>query len=230
MAKPNRHGRQPPINKSPVDHDWAAEPQPGRAWGVPGRARTLQGHRPHAQAQPLPKIIRGDKTGWGSPWKGEPTRQEPALLSNHDGANSPEPARLCNDLKQRGRPTGPPHPFKHGPQVRGEKEGGQQGRTWNLEPANPGWLDGPSTSPHLNSLNRLLDSAAHTLRSCPSSTPLPYAMFPIHQKLTSRLLLVLLLPQTSQTTRWDVAKCGLGHAVPNTVIDRQSAPPFEARA
>lgn len=137
----------------------------------------MQGHRPHTQAQPLPKIIRGDKTGWGSPWRGEPTRQEPALLSNHDGANPPEPARLCNDLKQRGRPTGPPHPFKHGPQVRGEK-GGQQGRTWNLEPANPGWLDGPQ--PHLNSTHNF--STRLRIRSCPSSTPLPYAMFPIHQK------------------------------------------------
>lgn len=30
------------------------------------------------------------------------------------------------------------------------------------------------------------------------------------------------------TTGWDMVKCGLGHAVPNTVIDRPPAPPFDA--
>lgn len=32
------------------------------------------------------------------------------------------------------------------------------------------------------------------------------------------------------TTGWDMVKCGLGHAVPNTAIDRPSAPPFDAAA
>lgn len=114
------------------------------------------GHRPHAQAQPLPKIIRGDAQSWGAPWRGEPTRQEPALLSNHDGAAAPGPARLCNDLKQESRASGPPHPFKHGPQVRERGgRGGEAGEpgTWNLEPGAR-----ISTSPQLTlDCTRLLD-------------------------------------------------------------------------
>lgn len=124
------------------------------------------GHRPHAQPRPLPKIIRGDGQSWGSPWREGPTRQEPALLSNHDGAAAPGPARLCNDLKQESRVTGPHILSNMGHKSEGET---REARPWNLEPGN---LE-PASQPHLNSRffdpSTILPSTAES-RSSPSLT------------------------------------------------------------
>lgn len=80
------------------------------------------------------------------------------LLSNHDGAAAPGPARLCNDLKQESRPQAPT-PFQnmgHKSEERGRGVGGGQGgRTWDLEPG--------TRNLHLN-LNLDLTSALYSTR------------------------------------------------------------------
>lgn len=196
------------------------------------------GHRPHAQAQPLPKIIRGDAQSWGTPWRGEPTRQEPALLSNHDGAAAPGPARLCNDLKQESRATGPPTPFQTwATSQRRTRRGGRnlEPGTWNPDLNLTSTLDSNSSTPRLSYPQRWMNES----RSSPALTsplvvltdadadagPVPRyhpAAIIRHQKSAAT-------PNIT-TTGWDMIKCGLGHAVPNTAIDRPSAPPFDAAA
>ena len=193
----------------------------------------------------MPKDCTGPLTGWDIPCRAEPTRQEQALLSNHDGAAAPGPARLCNDLKQEGRPQAPT-PVR----------GGTKPGTWNLEPGTSQFLNLTSTRLDSTRLDPTTDPLPSTLTSYPSplrlrdantgpdaSWPCPRpslprwhtrAMFPIHQKPKNRLLLCCYYycaaTPNITTTRWDMVKCGLGLAVPNTVIDRQSAPPFDARA
>lgn len=133
----------PPVKTHAVEDDWRLSLR----LGEPG---TCQGTGPTRRHSPCPRLYGATDKSWGSPWTGEPTRQEPALLSNHDGAAAPGPARLCNDLKQREPATGPHTLSKHGPQVRG---GGcvRKGRP-DLEPGtrNPEPASQPS-QPHLNS-------------------------------------------------------------------------------
>lgn len=151
----------PPIKTHAVEDDWRLSLN----LGEPG---TCQGTGPTRRHSPCPRLYGATDKSWGSPWTGEPTRQEPALLSNHDGAAAPGPARLCNDLKQREPATGPHTLSKHGPQVRGG--GGQGGvlgkggRTWNLE---PGTCISTLSQPHLNS--ELDPTRLDPTRVCPHS-------------------------------------------------------------
>lgn len=92
-----------PIKTRPVEDDWRLSLNPSE----PGRARTDRGTGPTCRHSPCRRLYGATDKSWGSPWRGEPTRQEPALLSNHDGAAAPGPARLCNDLKQESRPQAP---------------------------------------------------------------------------------------------------------------------------
>lgn len=123
---------------------------------MPRHARQdAPGHRPHNAGTALAQDYTGRLTGWGVPCRAEPTRQEPALLSNHDGAAAPGPARLCNDLKQEGRPQAPT-PVR----------GGTTPGTWNLEHLSTS--QPLSTSPHLDWTQPRLDSTRLTTRLSPN--------------------------------------------------------------
>lgn len=186
------------------------------------------GHRPHAQAQPLPKIVRGDGQSWDIPCRGEPTRQEPALLANHDAAAAPGPARLCNDLKQESRVTGPHTLSNMGHKVRGgDEEGGR-----NLEPGT--WI---STSPQL-STRRLLDYPTLNAqrRRAPIHLSPPLVLMTLlvtplpHSETRSRLLLLLppLLLQTSQPPDGTWLNAGSVMLCLTRPLIAHQPPPFDA--
>lgn len=130
-----------PIKTGPVEDDWRLSLN----LGEPREPRACQGTGPTRRHSPCRRLYGATDKSWGFPWRGEPTRQEPALLPNHDGAAAPGPARLCNDLKQESRPQAPT-PFQnmgHKSEDEGEKVGPG---TWNPESAS-------QSQPHLNSLN-----------------------------------------------------------------------------
>lgn len=144
-----------PIKTCPVEDDWRLSLNPGE----PGRARTSRGTGPTRRHSPCTRLYGATDESWGGPGRGEPTRQEPVLLSNHDGAAAPGPARLCNDLKQESRPQAPT-PFQnmgHKSEERGGRPDLEPG-TWNLH------LTQPQPQPHLDSQ---LDSARFYCRLSP---------------------------------------------------------------
>lgn len=160
---------------------------------MPGGARA---QAPRAGTAPA-QDYTGRRTGWGAPWRGEPTRQEPALLSNHDGAAAPGPARLCNDLKQEGRPQAPT-PFQN----MGHKSEDLGPGTWNLD-LNldlTSTLDSTTAAlvismlvlplPLTLTLTLLADAGAGPVAVL--VTPLPHAIVPHPSETRGRLLLLLL--------------------------------------